>query len=199
MLTVRHAEPDDVEAAVAALGDAFAHDPLMAYLFGDHPNGVRASTMAFFSILLRARLELDMPAMVVERAGHVLGAAMGYDVTRPTWPAARAEAWDRFEASAPALAARMAAYDAICEAHQPRDGHYYLGVIGVHPSLQGKGAGKALLDAFCEGSRVDGRSHGVYLDTTNPSSLDFYYANGFELRGEGRLGSMPLWCVWRPT
>jgi hypothetical protein len=56
-----------------------------------------------------------------------------------------------------------------------------------------------MLEAFCEGSSADGRSHGVYLDTANPSSLEFYYRNGFELRGEGRLGSAPLWCVWRPT
>jgi ribosomal protein S18 acetylase RimI-like enzyme len=199
MFEIRDATFGDVGAAVGALGEAFAGDPLTAYLFGDHPNGVRASTMAFFSILLRVRLEPGMPALVLERGGEVLGAVMGYDTSRPAWPAGLAEEWGRFEASAPELAARMAAYDRICEAHQPTRAHHYLGVIGVSPSLQGQGAGKALLEAFCEGSRADGRSHSVYLDTANPSSLAFYDRQGFERRGEGRLGATPVWCVWRPT
>jgi ribosomal protein S18 acetylase RimI-like enzyme len=199
MFRIRRAGAGDVEAAVTALAEAFAPDPLMAYLFGDDPRGVRPRTSAFFSMLLRARLALGMPAFVLDRDGEVLGAAMGYDTSRPAWPAALAEEWRSFEASAPELAARFAAYDAICEAHQPAEDHHYLGVIGVHPSLQGQGAGKALLDAFCEGSRADPRSHGVYLDTANPSSLAFYYRKGFELRGEGRLGSTPIWCVWKRT
>lgn len=84
-------------------------------------------------------------------------------------------------------------------AHQPAEDHYYLGVIGLHPSLQGKGWGKAMLDAFCALSDVDPKSRGVYLDTANPRSLQFYYNNGFELRGEGRLGAAHLWCVFKPT
>lgn len=199
MFKVRRANSGDVEAAVAALGEAFAPDPLMGYLFGDNPNGVRASAMTFFSILLRARLQLDMPASVLERGGEVVGATMGYDVSRPAWPAGLAEEWRRFEDSAPALAARLAAYDQICAAHQPAEDHYYLGVIGVHPSLQGKGAGKALLETFCEDARADRRSRGVYLDTANPKSLEFYDRHGFERLGEGRLGSAPIWCVWRRT
>lgn len=194
---VRSASPRDVDAAVAALAEAFAPDPLMAYLFGDDPRGVRACVTAFFSILLRVRLDLGMPAFVLERDGEVLGAAMGYDASRPAWPPALDEEWRRFEASAPDLAARFAAYDAICEAHQPTQAHHYLGVIGVHPALQGQGAGKALLDAFCAHARADPRSHGVYLDTTSPGSLAFYRRAGFELRGEGRLGTTPVWCVWK--
>jgi GNAT superfamily N-acetyltransferase len=72
-------------------------------------------------------------------------------------------------------------------------------VIGVHPSLQGKGAGTLLLEAFCAPSRSDPKSRGVYLDTANASSLQFYYKNGFELRGQGNLDGAPLWCVYRPT
>lgn len=199
MFEVRKAKSGDVDAAVAVLGAAFAPDPLMAYLFGDDPRGLRARTEAFFSILLRVRLELDMPAFVLARDGEVLGAVMGYDTLRPAWPAGLAEEWRRFEASVPALADRLAAYEDICTACQPGEDHHYLGVIGVHPSIQGKGGGKALLEAFCADASADGRSRGVYLDTANPGSLQFYFRNGFALRGEGRLGLAPVWCVWRPT
>ena len=199
MFEVRSARPGDIEGAVTALGEAFDQDPLMLYLFRENPNGVRAGAMEFFSILLRARIALGMPAYVLQQADGVPGAAMGYDTLRPVWPAALAREWRQFELGVPGFAARLAAYEKICEAHQPSEDHHYLGVIGVHPSLQGKGAGKALLEAFCARSRTDPQSHGVYLDTSNPGSLQFYYNNGFELRGEGSLDAAPLWCVYKRT
>ncbi len=197
MFKVRNAESGDVDGAVAALGAAFANDPLMLYLFRDHPDGVRAGVMAFFSILLRVRIALDMPAYVLQHGDDVLGAVMGYDTSRPAWPASFVEEWRQFEDGSPGIATRMAAYEKICDAHQPDDAHYYLGVIGVHPSLQGKGAGKAMLDAFYALSHADVASHGVYLDTANPRSLQFYDDNGFERRGEGSLDGTPVWCVFK--
>ena len=197
MFEVRSARPRDVEGVVNALGDAFDQDPLMLYLFRENQNGVRAGAMGFFSILLRARIALGMPAYVLQQADGVRGAAMGYDTSRPVWPAALAGEWRQFERGVPGFAARLAAYEKICEAHQPSEDHFYLGVIGVHPALQGRGAGKALLDAFCARSRADPQSHGVYLDTCNPGSLQFYHNNGFELRGAGSLDAAPLWCVYK--
>lgn len=199
MFKIRNAKSEDVSAAVSALGEAFAQDPLMLYLFQENPSGVRAGIEGFFSILLEARIALAMPADVVEQDGEVLGAVMGYDTAPPPWPAALNEAWRTFETSVPGFAARLAAYEKICETHQPREAHFYLGVIGAHPSLQGKGAGKAMLDAFCARSQADAKSRGVFLDTANPSSLKFYFNNGFELCGEGRLDAAPLWCVYKRT
>lgn len=199
MFDIKPATSADVDAAIAILRDAFAEDPLMLYLFADNPAGIRAGTMDFFSILLRVRLALNMPAYVLRQDGNILGAAMGYDSTRPTWPDAFTEEWSAFEARVPNFATRIEAYGNICDAHQPTDAHYYLGVIGVAPSLQGQGAGKALLDAFCAPSHTDAKSSGVYLDTTNPSSLQFYYKNGFTLSGEGNLDGASVWCVFKPT
>lgn len=199
MFDIRRAQTEDIGAAIAALVEAFAEDPLMLYLFRDHPAGIRAGAADFFTLLLRARIALDMPAYVLERDGAILGTAMGYDASRPAWPAPLSEDWRQFEASVPGFTERLGAYEKLCDAHQPSEAHYYLGVIGVHPSLQGQGAGKALLDAFCAPSHTDATSHGVYLDTTNPSSLAFYFKNGFELRGEGALDGAPLWCVYKRT
>jgi ribosomal protein S18 acetylase RimI-like enzyme len=72
-------------------------------------------------------------------------------------------------------------------------------VIGVHPSLQRRGAGKVLLDAFCRLSADNAASSGVYLETASESSLNFYLRNGFALRGKGDLDGRPLWCVFRST
>ena len=171
----------------------------MAFLFRENPEGVRSGAVEFFSILLRARIALGMPAYVLQQGDKALGAVMGYDTSRPAWPTALTKEWRQLEIKVPGFDARLAAYQKISEAHQPSEGHYYLGVIGVHPTVRGKGAGKALLDAFCAPSRADHKSHGVYLETASPSSLQFYYNNGFELRGEGSLGGETLWCVYKRT
>lgn len=199
MFQIRPAKPADVDRAIAVLGDAFTSDPLMAYLFADAPAGIRRSAVEFFSILMRVRLALGMPALVLKEGSEVLGAAMGYDASRPVWPSPYAEEWREFETGVPGLAARLAAYDKICEMNAPAVAHYYLGVIGIDPSAQGRGAGQALLGAFCDLSHGDTESAGVYLDTANPESLRFYTRNGFELRGQGYLDAMPLWCVFRPN
>lgn len=199
MFKTKPATSANAPAAIAALAQAFEHDPLMLYLFAHHPRGIPAGIESFFSILLRARIALAQPADVLTQDNTILGAIMGYDTSRPTWPAPLTEEWDRFEASVPDFTARLAAYEDICNAHQPDEPHHYLGVIGVHPSLQGKGAGKALLDSFCERSQADPKSRGVYLDTANAASLEFYYKNGFDLRGEGALDGAPLWCVYKRT
>lgn len=199
MFDINSTSSADVEPAIATLGDAFADDPLMLYLFKDNPDGVRAGAMRFFTLLLKARIALDMPADILRQDGAIRGAAMGYDTSRPTWPAPLTAEWNAFEASVPGFTERLAVYEHNCEAHQPTEDHYYLGVIGVDPALQGRGAGKALLDVFCARSDADAKSGGVYLDTTNPNSLQFYYKNGFELRGEGNIDGAPLWCVYRKT
>jgi GNAT superfamily N-acetyltransferase len=199
MFTVRQAESGDVDPAVSVLADAFAQDPLMLYLFRDNPRGIRHGVAQFFTILLQARLALGMPAHVLMRDDQVRGGAMGYDTTRPVWPPALTEEWRAFEVGVPGLDERLAAYEKICEAHQPSEDHYYLGVIGVHPAVQGKGGGKILLEAFCGLSHGDANSGGVYLDTSNRDSLEFYRRNGFQVLGEGALDGAPLWCVYRRT
>jgi len=199
MFIVRTAESGDVDEAISVLGNAFAQDPLMTYLFHESPSGARACAMVFFSILLRARIALEMPAYVLQQGDEILGAAMGYDTSRPKWPATLAEEMRRLEAETPGFAQRLGAYEKLAEAHEPSEEHYYLGVIGVHPSLQGKGAGRALLGAFCAPSLKDPNSGGVYLETASPASLQFYYKNGFDLRGKGSLDSTTVWCLYRRT
>jgi GNAT superfamily N-acetyltransferase len=199
MFTIRPATAADVPSAIAALVDAFEHDALMLYLFAHHPHGIRAGIETFFSILLRARIEIDAPADVLLQDGDIRGVVMGNHTAPPAWPPALNKEWAAFQASVPEFHERLETYEAICDAHQPDEIFYYLGVIGVHPSLQGKGAGKALLEHFCERSRIDPKSRGVYLDTANAASLQFYYNNGFGLRGEGSLDGAPLWCVYKRT
>ena len=192
------ARPEDVEPAIACAAAAFAHDPLMRFFFSTSPSGVQAASARFFSILMRARLALGMPAVVARRGEEVVGLTMGYDSAPPEWPDEYDREWGAFEAGIPGVVERFDAYERVAERFRPEVPHYYLGVIGVDPVLKGTGLGKALLRQFCASSAADERSAGVYLETGSADSLAFYLRNGFELRGEDDLGGTPLWCVFRP-
>lgn len=190
------ATTSDVPAAVECLVAAFAADPLMAHLFpGPTETRLRMSGR-FFSLLLRARVALDMPAMVLRDGQGLGGVAMGYTTARPAWPADINAEWASFMAYEPGFQARFGAYDAASSAGEPATPHYYLGVIGVAPRLKGTGLGSRLLQAYCAASAADPASSGVYLDTTNPANLAFYERHGFALTAERALGAATVWCLF---
>lgn len=189
------AVPADLDEAVACLATAFAHDPITGFLLQTGA-GYGGRVTQFFRLLMRARLALGMPVLAARDATGLRGAAMGYTTEHPAWPQDVALDWDRFEHATPGLTERMAVYDEIAAAARPAAPHYYLGVIGTDPALQGLGIGRQLLGSFCELSARDGRSRGVYLETANPANLRFYERAGFAETGRGRLGGATLWCLF---
>jgi ribosomal protein S18 acetylase RimI-like enzyme len=187
--------PSDIDETLACLAPAFAQDPITGFLLGTGP-GYRERVTQFFSLLMRARIALDMPVIVARNAGGIQGAAMGYTTLEPEWPADLAEQWDRFEKSTPGMTESIAAYDEIATRFKPATPHYYLGVIGVDPILHGTGIGMQLLKSFCELSANDPLSSGVFLETANPSNVRFYERAGFMEVGRGSMGSATLWCMY---
>ncbi len=185
----------DLDEAVASLVAAFAHDHITTFLLEAGDNYAPRLT-TFFSLLLRARLALGMPVLVARDGERVIGAAMGYSTAPHDWPADIADEWDHLERSIPGLAGRMAAYDEIAADARPTVPHYYLGAIGIDPSLHGRGIGKQLLKAFCDLSANDALSSGVYLETAKESNVGFYERAGFVETGSGTMGGTRLWCMY---
>ena len=151
----------DVEVAVHCLATAFARDPITGYLLGTDA-GYDQRVARFFSLLLRARIALGMPAFVARGPGGIVGAAMGYSTAPPSWPAPLAEEWARFERSIPGVVDRMAIYDGVAARFKPEGPHYYLGVIGTDPAVHGRGIGAQFLKSFCAAS---------YRDPANRTSI----------------------------
>ncbi len=180
---------------MGSLAAAFAQDPITGFLLQTGPDYQRRVGQ-FFTLLMRARIALDMPVLLARDEAGIQGAAMGYTTARPTWPGAITEDWDHFERAIPGLPDRMAIYDEIAEKSKPSKAHYYLGVIGVDPALRGLGHGARLLESFCKLSVEDRLSSGVYLETANPSNVRFYEHAGFRETGRGTLGSATLWCMF---
>jgi GNAT superfamily N-acetyltransferase len=76
------------------------------------------------------------------------------------------------------------------ESRHPAEPHWYLPMIGVDPSQQGKGYGSALLKHALE--RCDGDNKLAYLESSSPKNLPLYERHGFELLDTIQAGSSPM-------
>lgn len=82
----------------------------------------------------------------------------------------------------------------------PHQMHWYILVLGVHPDHQGKGMGGELLRPILQKADEDGVI--VYLECSNPESLEFYRKYEFEVSEKivPVLGCPPIWGLFRnPT
>lgn len=198
-MMIRQIDTGSIERTIEALVSAFAADPLIAYLFDSVP-GREDDIAEFFRILMEVRVSLQMPAYLASEHGEILGAVMGYDTSRPSWPEESTKRWADLLNRVDGLAARLDAYEELTGLFAPPTPHYYLGVIGVREGQKGAGIGRSLLETFCAASSCDARSTGVLLETASESSLRFYLRNGFAVLEEKTLGGRtPLWCVFRET
>jgi len=82
------------------------------------------------------------------------------------------------------------------DARHPRSPHYYLGVLGTDPPMQGQGLGSAVMRPVLE--RCDREGIPAYLESSKERNVPFYRRHGFEVTDELRLpGAPPLWLMWR--
>jgi ribosomal protein S18 acetylase RimI-like enzyme len=94
------------------------------------------------------------------------------------------------------LVSRLRGIDVLQRWH-PHEPHYYLAVLGTHPSYQNQGIGSRLLDSGL--SRCDRRGISAYLETANSRNLPFYERKGFRVTGTINIPfNGPLvWQMWR--
>lgn len=83
-------------------------------------------------------------------------------------------------------------------AFHPEEPHWYLAMIGVDPSRQGRGLGSALLKAALR--VVDEAGAPAYLESSNPRNTPLYERFGFQVMGKVAPGDFPgLEPMWRPA
>jgi ribosomal protein S18 acetylase RimI-like enzyme len=86
------------------------------------------------------------------------------------------------------------AFDAL-DARHPTTSHWYLGTLGVEPSLQGRGVGTALARGWLV--RVDRDRAAAYLETDRAENLPFYARLGFSPLAEFRVLGAPVTAMER--
>jgi GNAT superfamily N-acetyltransferase len=83
------------------------------------------------------------------------------------------------------------------ERYHPCEPHHYLMLLGVHPSFQGQGYARTLLEVLHARSAAHPTSVGVYLETANPSNLAFYQYFGYHLRTKVNINEVENFILFR--
>ncbi len=81
----------------------------------------------------------------------------------------------------------------------PTRPHFYLQLLGVDPECRRQGRGSAILSGLQALARESDCP--VYLETSSPQNVAFYYRHGFAGTSESVLsGGLKLWSLlWQPT
>jgi ribosomal protein S18 acetylase RimI-like enzyme len=73
--------------------------------------------------------------------------------------------------------------------YHPKEPHWYLPMIGVEPTQQGKGYGSALIQNVLK--QCDRDCILAYLEASKPANILFYERHGFDLIDTIQVGSSP--------
>lgn len=177
-----HAAERDLDAIGCTMAAAFADDPVQCWLWDGaaDPDLARLRFLRFFVdeyFPLGHVYTVDAgagAAMWAPPEGDVLHGPSVDDLLEMVTGAIGHHALPRL-----AELARSAA-------HRPVQPHFYLGVLGVHPSRQGAGLGQVLLEPVL--AACDDGGYLAHLESSNPRNLGFYERLGFSGIADFRCG-----------
>jgi GNAT superfamily N-acetyltransferase len=189
---VRHAVRADLDQLEVALADAFAADPMMAWIYPDAP--IRPAHVQAF---MRAALDIGFPH------GHVYAA--GANTAAAIWAPPDVDLFDDqaittlfgllSEQLGPRAEEVGASLGSIAEQHPHHVPHFYLFVLGTARAVQSRGLGGSLLHEILE--RCDRQGLGAYLESSNVRNVPFYERHGFHVLTEVKFSeefvARPMW------
>jgi GNAT superfamily N-acetyltransferase len=181
-------------ALATVFGRAFVNEPMMRW-----PLGVDGDPVECFTRCFAYFLEAGLPLGLVWEAEQAQGAAI--------WiPPGQSEAWEhhpwnqrRILELADDGGRRYEAFWDWVAAHEPPEPLWQLDSIAVAPELQGRGIGKALIEAGLERARADGT--GAFLSTGTAGNVTIYARCGFRVYEEADApeGGPRIWFMrWDP-
>jgi GNAT superfamily N-acetyltransferase len=194
---VRAARRDEAAVLGEALADAFAEDPVFAWLIPPRVRSREDRLRTFFTSMSRGYLRQGKPCYVTDDASAAaLWAAPG------SWSMPLSQII--LEAAPSGVAFRGRLLRALrtqlqierLHAAQSRP-HWYLGYLGTRHDRQGQGLGTQMLREVLAPLDTDGVP--AYLESSNERNLPLYMRNGFHVVGELQaLGHGPtIWRMWR--
>jgi GNAT superfamily N-acetyltransferase len=194
---VRAARRDEAALLGEVLADAFAEDPVFAWLIPPQLRGRDNRMRTFFTSMSRGYLRAGKPCYLTSDAcAAALWAAPG------AWamPVSQLilEAAPTGRAFRRCLLRAVRTQTQIERLHAGQSPpHWYLGYLGARRGRQGQGLGTQLLRQVLVGADTDGLP--AYLESSNDRNLPLYERNGFRVVGELQaLGYGPtIWRMWR--
>jgi GNAT superfamily N-acetyltransferase len=196
---VRAAGRDEAGLLGEVLADAFAEDPVFAWLIPPELPGRDDRMRTFFTSMSRGYLRGGKPCYLT---GDASAAALWAAPGAWTMPLSQMI----LEAVPSTLAFRLRLLRAlrtqlqIERLHGAQSApHWYLGYLGTRRDRQGEGIGTRMLREVL--TRLDADGVPAYLESSNERNLPLYERNGFRVVGELRaLGHGPaIWRMWRES
>jgi ribosomal protein S18 acetylase RimI-like enzyme len=194
---VRVARRNEAAVLGEVLADAFAEDPVFAWLIPPGVRGREIRLRTFFTSMSRGYLRRRKPCYLTgDAAAAALWSAPG------AWAMPLSQVI--IEAAPNGLAFRSGLVRALRTQQQIErlhaghaTPHWYLGYLGTRRDRQGEGLGTQMLRAVLAGADTDGVP--AYLESSNERNLPLYERSGFRVVGElEALGHGPsIWRMWR--
>ena len=181
-VAVKIANPADADRVFDTIVAAFADDPMVRWSFPD-PEAYRTQFPDFARAFAGGALSEGAAYGTEDLAGAALWLPPG------TGPDEEAMAAIVVDTMSEAQQSEIFAVMEQMGPYHPHEPHWYLPLIGVQPSKQGKGYGSALLRASLARSDADGAP--AYLEATSERNVPLYERHGFVRLGTIQAGSSP--------
>ncbi|MBS0425986.1 MAG: GNAT family N-acetyltransferase [Proteobacteria bacterium] len=171
-----------VTPCAAAVAEALLPDPFYLAVTVDHADDAARRLAVLGAYVDQALDEAPSVGFCTRAQPDQAGAAI-WHLPQPPDVVARADAAKRAQLAALLGPRGLANYRAIVDFMAPHaaravaPGAWYLSIIGVAPSQQGRGLGAQLLAAALSRATTQGRA--CYLETFTPRNLPFYERLGF--------------------
>lgn len=179
---VRRVGGERTAEVAGVLAEAFAADPLQAWLLEGAAAGERAARRTAWWCFMVTHAP---PGTELHVTGDGSGAACWHPPGAGRLPAGSVEEFRRMVGEmaggrAPAVLASLARI----ARRAPAGPHWHLAAVGVAPDRQGEGLGARLLAPML--ARCDRLGLPAYLESSNPRNVTFYERLGFAVTGEVR-------------
>lgn len=193
---------EDKPQVVAVLSESFYQYEVMRYIFdgteaaGEYETKLNAILGYYFEYCLAH----DGVMLGVRENGRVMAVLCAGVPSEPETPASFNQVKRvLLDVIGDEAQARSDFYDQSTHEYDPEQSHYYVDVIGVSLSHQGKGLGRKLLKALHDISQKDPESSGVCLFTENENNARFYQRMGYEILAEfDVVKGLHSWACFRP-
>jgi len=182
-IEIHSATPDQAAETVACVVAAFISDPLVRFAWPAAHQYLDAMPRA-----VRAFAGASFDHRAADTAAGFCGAGLWLPPGVHPDGAALEELF-RDTAQAENLGDLLATFEKMDEWH-PEEPHWYLPMIGVDPSAQGRGVGGALMRHAI--ARADEDGVFSYLESSNPRNISLYERHGFEVMARIQIGACPL-------
>jgi GNAT superfamily N-acetyltransferase len=186
------------DQAIELLVSAFEHDPGYRYLCGRTGDEYRRRLGVTFRSGRAMQRASGQPVLGISDGDQLGGVAIFQEPgTRfPVWAQAR---WLLTIAlvAGPGVARRSLANMQVSEKAHPREPHFYLPILAVHPDFHGRGYGRTLLEAVHLRSQRNSGSRGVCLETENPNNVPFYEHLGYRVIAQSPLAHLEITTLFR--